>query len=290
VGRTGPDKIKPFMISGGVVYINNAVIKDLNASNITVSYLSALQANLGDITAGNITLGQGYAGSWSYMRTRAAKWWSDGVTGLIAAGYGPTNSFFFDVTAGPSYIRMSDGASVGTSAEISFGYGKFYANSAGAVIADNVDIRRRVVLETGQADPADMVYATGNEYDMAWDTFNGIWVKNWDYGGPNSVFTKEIELIVLTNIYDANAQNPTNNQPYYVAATPNGAFRQWVGNASDYYVTVTARAIPVRAYSNVGQYANDYRLAIVFHYYVRLLAGSFTQFQLPLIDWTLYKL
>jgi hypothetical protein len=276
------------MISGGVVYINNAVIKDLNASNITVSYLSALQANLGDITAGNITLGQGYAGSWSYMRTRAAKWWSDGVTGLIAAGYGPTNSFFFDVTAGPSYIRMSDGASVGTSAEISLGYGKFVANSSGAVIADTVDIRRRVVLETGQADPPTILKSVRDQLMVMGESG---WTETYPTRGAGETWTDEIEMVVLTNRYDSTAWDIYgSNQPYYVTATPNGAFRQWSGNASDYYVVITARAVPVRSYSNVGQYANDYRVAIVFHYYVKLIAGSFSQFQLPLIDWTLYKL
>jgi hypothetical protein len=59
VGRTGPDKKKPFIISGNEVFINQAVIANasIDAAKInkaTISALSALNADLGLITAGQI--------------------------------------------------------------------------------------------------------------------------------------------------------------------------------------------------------------------------------------------
>lgn len=59
VGRTGTDKKKPFIISGGEVFINQAVIANasIDAAKInkaTIQNLSALNADMGSITAGQI--------------------------------------------------------------------------------------------------------------------------------------------------------------------------------------------------------------------------------------------
>jgi hypothetical protein len=59
VGRTGTDKKKPFIISGSEVFINQAVIQNASidiakVNTATIANLSALNANMGNITAGQI--------------------------------------------------------------------------------------------------------------------------------------------------------------------------------------------------------------------------------------------
>lgn len=48
-------QIAPFAVVGGQVLISNAMIKNLNASNITVSTLTSLTSNIGAATAGTLT-------------------------------------------------------------------------------------------------------------------------------------------------------------------------------------------------------------------------------------------
>ena len=59
VGKTGANKKKPFIVSGGQVYINQAVIANATIDvakidHATIQNLSSLNANLGYITAGNM--------------------------------------------------------------------------------------------------------------------------------------------------------------------------------------------------------------------------------------------
>lgn len=59
VGRTGPDKKKPFIVSGSEVFINQAVIQTASIdiakiNKATIQNLSALNADMGNITAGNM--------------------------------------------------------------------------------------------------------------------------------------------------------------------------------------------------------------------------------------------
>lgn len=52
----GAGKSGVFVIDGGVVYMDNALIRQLDASKINVSSLSSLTANMGTLTAGEILL------------------------------------------------------------------------------------------------------------------------------------------------------------------------------------------------------------------------------------------
>lgn len=46
--------VTPFYIEGAMVYISNAMIKNLTADNLEANTLSALFANMGTITAGKM--------------------------------------------------------------------------------------------------------------------------------------------------------------------------------------------------------------------------------------------
>ena len=289
IGRTNADKRKPFIISGGVVYIDNGTIRNLNATNITVDYLSAIQANIGEITAGSITLNNGTWGSWSKIRT-PGKDWGDGKNGFVLAGY-LNESYYYEFQAGGNSLRMSAGPSIGTYAAISFGYGKFTADHNGTVVADNVDIRRRVVLQNGTLDPTDVI--EGTHYSQVWvpSGDSGYWQNITDVDPVGTVYTGRMRQVVLTDIYDANVQNLYNNQPYYVACYFDGSvFRDWNGAASNFQLHLSGECMALRSYSNTGVWSNDYRLAIVFDYTVKLTAGSFIGFRLPTATWTLFKL
>lgn len=50
--QNGASLASPFYVSGGSVFINNAMIKDLTSTNIKTTNLSSISANLGEITAG----------------------------------------------------------------------------------------------------------------------------------------------------------------------------------------------------------------------------------------------
>jgi hypothetical protein len=87
VGRTQTDKKKPFIISGGEVFINQAVIKDASIAlakidKATIQNLSALNADMGTLTAGKIEFKQ-QGSPTSYMTIDAASQslqvWNSGV-------------------------------------------------------------------------------------------------------------------------------------------------------------------------------------------------------------------
>ena len=154
--------------------------------------------------------------------------------------------------------------------------GRFTAYADGSVVADLVDIRRRLVLETGALDPAEFVIGTDG---------------NGNYYGAGTVFIGEIYQIVFTNIYDSNTQNTYANQPYYVSAYFTGSqFRNYSGGTTEFNLKLTASVEPVRTYSNTGSGGNDYRLALTFKYEIKLVSGTFNSFRLPTASWTLYKL
>lgn len=76
VGRTGTDKKKPFIISGDEVFINQAVIQEASIDiakidKATIQNLSALNANMGTLTAGKIKFTQQGAPT-NYMELDAA--------------------------------------------------------------------------------------------------------------------------------------------------------------------------------------------------------------------------
>ena len=143
--------------------------------------------------------------------------------------------------------------------------------------ADTVDIRRRVVLQNGTHDTTEVV--------IGYSEIDG------PYYPPYVTPVYTVQARILTDIYDANTQSLSANQPYYVAARANGPFRNWNGNAgSTFQIAVFGEVAPQRAFSNSGNYSNDNRLVITLRFQVVLTAGLFNSFRMPTIDWTLFKL
>jgi hypothetical protein len=159
--------------------------------------------------------------------------------------------------------------------------GSFTVSSDGTVVADNVDIRRRIVLETGTVDPGTVVIG----YVYSQESGN-------QYYGAGTVIAGTLDVIAYTSIYDLNTQNSSNNQPYYAAAYFNGSqFRNWSGtNGSTFDCQVYATVTSSKAYSNAGNYTNNGLLTIRFDYAIKLISGSFTSFRVPTVAWTLFKL
>lgn len=73
IGKTGPDKVKPFIVQDGVVYMNNAMISQLTADKIDTKGLTIKDAS------GNVILGAGLGLDWSKI--------GGGLANLRAAGY-----------------------------------------------------------------------------------------------------------------------------------------------------------------------------------------------------------
>ena len=154
--------------------------------------------------------------------------------------------------------------------------GRFTVNADGTVVADTVNIKRRIVLQNGSFDPTEVIYGA-------------------DGGGaslpPGTVFTGEINAVILSDIYNAAAMSSSANQPYYVAAMAEGAFRNWAGSTNALFsFQVFASPSVSRTFSNAGNYPDDHRLSIKLSFKIVLLSGTFIQFRLPVLQWTIFQL
>lgn len=87
IGRTAENKRKPFIVSDGIVYIDNAAIADASISlakidKATIQSLSAVNADMGSITAGNIRFNKP-GDPTSYIKldsaTQTLEVWNEGV-------------------------------------------------------------------------------------------------------------------------------------------------------------------------------------------------------------------
>ena len=234
-----------------------------------------------------------------------------GPTGIVArktVSGTPTNRFFLSSSGDATFAGAIEGATFSTSSgrfsvdsngymsatEGSFnGYitaqsfttigGKFTAQSNGTVIADLVDIRKRVVLEYGTVDPVEVISGISSPSDA----------KVVTYYPAGTVFRGQINQVVYTvNLPpDLTTYDSSGNQPYYVAAYFNGSIRSWTGSSgSTYDFFLRAHAMPVRTYSNSGTYSNNGRVSMIFDYAMVLTSGTFTSFRLPTATWIIYRL
>jgi hypothetical protein len=165
---------------------------------------------------------------------------------------------------------------------------KFAAYSDGTVIADNVDIRRRIVLQNGVYNSGQGVAGT---YAVTTVDQEGTAYSYSQSMSPGMVQRGRFDAVVLTDIYDPNTLSTSNNQPYYVAALCDTPITNYQGaNGTILQFVITGQPTVSRTYSNTGQYPDDSRIVISFDYVVLLVSGSFGSFTMPPIRWTLYKL
>lgn len=160
--------------------------------------------------------------------------------------------------------------------------GRFTANTAGEVRADLVDINRRLVMQTGTLDAAEVI--SGTYYNAADAAY-------YNYP-PGTVLKVDIAQVVLTDIYDFNVYATNANQPYYVAAYFDGPTTRnssgW--NGASVQFILNAKAESIRTYSNTGNYGDNTRVCITFTVTIKFIEGSVSSFKLPLAKWILYKL
>ncbi len=128
----------------------------IDANGITTNSLSALSANAGTLSAGQITINSNNAGDWGYIRTPGK--WLDGNWGWIMAQH-PNGSMFFDLTM--SNFRLWAHHNAGVSASwgldapgISMGPGGLTVSQANVIntlqIAGNaVTIPAAATMSTG---------------------------------------------------------------------------------------------------------------------------------------------
>jgi hypothetical protein len=75
------------------------------ASDLAVGQLSAISANLGNVTAGNLSIQSDGAGSWGKLQS-GSKWWYDGQNGWVLARE-PGGGSLIEFQGGSSLLRMS---------------------------------------------------------------------------------------------------------------------------------------------------------------------------------------
>lgn len=297
VGSSQANKRKPFIISDGITYIDDAAINKLTftklrdeagtvmvengkikAQYLTVESINAGGAELGkDVGPGGghfgLSLSENNFNDIFLVR-------NDGVR-FFRVNEGGANSITFDSASGALNVTGNL-----TARSFSTIGGRFTADSAGNVVADLIDIRRRAVLETGVMNP------TASVEGAYWVPYGNDGGSTLAYRPPGTEWVFKLTDSVLTNIYDFNTQSTYANQPYYVAAFFTGyQLLNWSGgNGSTFELQVSGTASPIRNYSNAGQYPNEFRIAITFDVRVKLVSGYFNGFTLPQITWTLYKL
>lgn len=288
IGSSAENKRKPFIVTGGVVYIDEAAINKLTFTKLRDESGNFVVVD-GRLTANHIN-GAGLSLTGGSYTGYA---WPETGTGFYLGQYGlllgnANVNKYFQVEAGGNVIapgftiidgQASFAGSVVATAFSTVG-GRFTADSAGNVNADLVNIKRRIVLQTGLWDTTDSVIGTYNPGSGT------VWYP------PGTVFVTNVSESILTDIYDSDVTSTSANQPYYVAAqTEGGALRDWSGSSdSNFQFTVYAQAAVIRVYSNSGAYGDNYRLAIRLVTVTRLMTGAFNSFRLPTIRWTVYKL
>lgn len=289
IGRTGVDNKKPFIIENNEVFINRAAINYLTISQLRNENGSVQIAPDGKIRGQYLEVNEvrggaftGYA--WPPANQSGFYLGPDGLLLGNANGIGGV----------PRYFQVTRNGDIHTprmtliNGVLNIGNGKFVANPDGSVIADNVDIRRRTVVQTGIIDPTEVI-----QFIVY---YPGDWGDNpppvQDILTVNKPREGQLALDILTDIYDANTHNVTANQPYYVVITSEGALRNWSGPGSG--VTIELRfagqIFPIRTYDHASIHPNTSRLAIKVSYQIILRSGGFTSFRLPLLRWTAYRL
>lgn len=99
----------PFVIEGGQVFINDAVIGKLGAGHIDVQTLDAISANMGYLTAGRINVQGDGAGGWGYIQSNGK--WLDDNWGWVMAQH-PNGSMFIDMKLNGCGLTMYHEAGV----------------------------------------------------------------------------------------------------------------------------------------------------------------------------------
>lgn len=239
-----------------------------------ISQITATNSStyVGDSAISNVQIG-GDLLSTNYNSSGGTAGWRLDRAGNIYANSG---SFRGSITAN-TFATTPD----------SSGTTRFSANASGLVTADRVQILRRDAIFSGTIDPTERIIGT---YQSTVDTGESSSTITLAYPA-GTVFTGTItQIISVPGLVDANTQSTIANQPYYVAAYFTGAFREFAGASSTYQAHLIGKPSSTRSYSNTGAFANDYQIAIVFEYAIKLVSGSFTSFRLPTASWTIFKI
>lgn len=222
-----------------------------------------------------------FAGSLNIGSYTGYSWPASGLTGAHLSSSGllignANDGKFFQVEADGDIYAPQFQIQAGA---LSMAGGKFTVDSSGNAAVDTINIKRRIVLESGVVDPAPYV--------------NGYYVDGSTvYYTPGYVTVIELSGLYMTSIYDVNSKGGTYNQPFFVQCWPqSGALRNWNGTAgSTFNFQYTAVAGPVRSFSNSGMYADDGRLCFQVKVVLHLVSGGWNTFQLPPIEWAIYRL
>jgi hypothetical protein len=78
---------------------------EVTAEKINVAFLSALSANLGVCTTGQLSINSNNAGDYGFVRS-GTKWWADGVNGWVLARH-PDGTSFLEMRSGDALMQLS---------------------------------------------------------------------------------------------------------------------------------------------------------------------------------------
>ena len=280
VGRTNANKKKPFIINtAGETFINDAVIEKLTFEKLRNADGSFVVEN-GKVKADYLNVTRLMGGAYT-----AYSWPVNYLPGFYL---GPEGLLMGNYYTGKYVQLSSDGSFYAPGLTITNGAARFTGSistgnnfsvdAAGYLIADNVTIKRRKVVETGTFGvPTFAGYTTVNAGRDSTLLF---------MSGTNTIYET---VIVVPTTMDPYLLNTDWRQPYVAEAFPIGNGTVWSGSPVATW-RATCSVSSGRTYSAGGlNTTNDSKLFIKITIFIDIISGTFSQYAPPNFQWVLYK-
>jgi hypothetical protein len=116
----------------------------VTAEKINVAFLSALSANLGICTTGQLSINSNSAGDYGFLRS-GTKWWADGTNGWVLARH-PDGTSFLEFRSGDALMQLSSwGQNEIRWGSWAGGLPRFQVTAAGDLTARNATLENATV-------------------------------------------------------------------------------------------------------------------------------------------------
>lgn len=289
VGSSQANKRKPFIISDGVTYIDDAAISKLTFTKLRDEAGTVMIEN-GKIKANYLQVNEILGGSFTgYNWPASGNGFYLGPSGLLLGNYNQGGSYTQITNTGDIYTRNFDIASgVMTAKSFSTVGGRFSVSSDGSVIADRVSIRRRDAAASGTGylgAVLSTVYSTttGGDYPVTTNTYNQDTAHNFwlDTGIDDSNFGN----FSINQYYGALLKVDT-SYVWWLGGTPSGSFFSTYINCE---VRQRSSHAPVGSTGN-NSVTNRIWLWVTISIRNVNTTSSIYQIRLDNFSWSLFKL
>jgi hypothetical protein len=281
VGKTQSNKRKPFIISGGVTYIDEAAIEKLTFTKlrdtsgsfivengkVKADYLTVTNSITVPSVGGNIELGNDVGPGTGHYG--------------LSLSHVDFNNIFLRRSDGVVFFRINDGGTNSLTFDSSSGILSISGTvQAESLSAQSMNVALRDVLETGS------LTVPLKSIPGAFTDDNGS-TQQYPAG---TVFRTEINMLIATNTYDNYLVSTFRQQPFRATVTPTGVGTYSGGNGN-FNISIDSEVMVSRRYSPGGVSSlNDTRVYIYVRGFIVTNDSIFNYFMLPTtLNWTLSR-